>query len=215
MTLKGAPRKQVSRIGRPSRDEIRERKKNVLEITKAIFIEDGYENLTIEAVSERSGISKKSVYSWFTNKSSLMKEVITDIADRTRDIMLKGAAAESRNIDDDLYNIAISILDAFCSKESISLSRFLIRESYKYPEFRQYIMSYALRDLEGILVDIFEKYQGSVTNIDSKALAHRFLNIVTGNLSIIIIHDLDIPNAAERKRQAKEASRIFIHGILK
>lgn len=215
MNDEGVIGRQSSRIGRPTRDEISKRRKNVLDITKSIFIEDGYESITIERVSELSGISKKSIYSWFKNKSSLMEEVITDIANNSHDILAKGIQSKSENIEDDLYNIGISMLNSFYSKEAMSVSRFIFRESHRYPEVRSYIESFASRDIYGVLTDIFEKYQDSTIHIGASALARRFMNLLSGNLSIIINNDLDLPQENERKSEAREVARIFVHGILK
>jgi len=215
MNVEGDMIKQSSRIGRPSRGEILNRRKNVLIVTKSIFIDDGYESITIENVSERSGISKKSIYSWFKNKSGLMEEVITDIANNSYAMLLKGVSTNSDNIEDELYHIGISMLDSFYSKEAMSVSRFIFRESHKYPEFMNHIESFASRYIYGMLTDIFERNTESIIDLDARALARRFINLLTGDLSFIIVHGLDIPDLTEREAQAREVSRLFVHGILK
>ena len=207
--------KQPSKIGRPSGKEILERRANVLAVTRSIFIEYGYENTTIERVSERSGISKKSVYSWFENKSALMAEVITDIANGARAMLLKDAAIETGNVEEDLFRIGMSLLDIFCSNESLSITRFLSRESHKYPEFRNYVASLGLRDINGVLTSIFERHQDSIIDLGAPILARRFLSAITGDLSTIILYDRTMPGASEREAQAREVSRLFVHGILK
>jgi AcrR family transcriptional regulator len=180
-----------------------------------LFIEEGYESITIERVAERSGVSKKSIYAWFKNKSSLMEEVITDIANNAHDILIKGVLPESGNVEDDLYNIAVSMLESFYSAEAMSVSRFIFRESHKYPEFRNYIESFASRDIYGVLAGIFEKHSDSIISLKPSALAHRFLNFLSGNLSIIIANNLEVPDAAKREAEAREVARLFVHGILK
>jgi len=144
-----------------------------------------------------------------------MEEVITSIANNAHETLIKGVLPESSNIEDNLYNIGVSMLESFYSKEAMSVSRFIFRESHKYPEFRNYIESFASRDIYGVLTGIFEKHNDSTIDINASGLAHRFMNLLSGNLSIIINNDLDIPDANEREAEAREVARIFVHGILK
>jgi hypothetical protein len=144
-----------------------------------------------------------------------MEEVITDIANSARAMLLKDAAIETGNIEEDLYRISVSLLEIFCSKESLSVARFLSRESHKYPEFRNYIASLGLRDINGALTGVFERHQDSLIDLDAPVLARRFLNLITGDLTVVIIYDLDIPDASEREAYARDVSRLFVRGILK
>jgi hypothetical protein len=130
-------------------------------------------------------------------------------------MLLNSISVETGDIEEDLYRIGVSMLEIFCSKEALSVAKFLSRESHKYPEFRDCIASFSSRDINDVLEGVFERHRDSLIDLGAPALARRFLGLITGDLSIIIIYDRDIPDAGERETHAREVSRLLVHGILK
>ena len=69
-----------------------EKKKQILEGARAIFLREGVSAITMEQIAARQGISKKTLYKYFSNKTQLLEEVIeeqiTAVASLVDSIML-------------------------------------------------------------------------------------------------------------------------------
>lgn len=53
-----------------------ERKEQILHTALHLFAEKGYENTSISMIAEKAGISKGLLYNYFTNKETLLSEVV-------------------------------------------------------------------------------------------------------------------------------------------
>lgn len=67
---------QKRRPGRP-RLENSETKINILRTASMLFMEIGYDKVSLELVAKKSSITKASVYYYFNNKSTLFTECLT------------------------------------------------------------------------------------------------------------------------------------------
>src|SRR4051812_32411734 len=63
------------RAGRP-RDEVA--KARILEASLELLEEQGFANTTMDAVADRAGASKATIYRWWPNKASLLIESLRD-----------------------------------------------------------------------------------------------------------------------------------------
>lgn len=52
----------------------------VLEAAMALCRESGFARLTIEAIAERAGVSKKTIYRWWPSKGAILLEAVFDAA---------------------------------------------------------------------------------------------------------------------------------------
>src|SRR6202041_141867 len=76
--------KSVGRGGRPSRADSLRLRQRILEVATELFLAEGYGSTTIEAVAVRAGISKRTLYHRFQDKSALFTAVVHDIIEQIR-----------------------------------------------------------------------------------------------------------------------------------
>ncbi len=55
----------------------------VLEAALELCRETGFAQLTIEAIAERAGVSKKTIYRWWPSKGAVLLDAVSDAAART------------------------------------------------------------------------------------------------------------------------------------
>lgn len=76
-----APRHQVEAAsparGRPRSQRAR---RAVLEAARAIVEKDGYDAATIEAIAERAGVAKTTIYRWWPNRAALIVDLLMEMA---------------------------------------------------------------------------------------------------------------------------------------
>ena len=125
--------KSVGRGGRPSRADALRLRQRILEVATELFLAEGYGSTTIEAVAARAGISKRTLYHRFDDKSALFAAVVHDIIEHIRpppDVAL----VEGATLRDVLRRLAAMILRAALAPEALALHRLVMAESARFPE---------------------------------------------------------------------------------
>lgn len=56
-------------VGRPRSEETR---KAILSAAYALLLEKGFQNVTVDGIAERSGVSKATIYKWWPNKAAVV-----------------------------------------------------------------------------------------------------------------------------------------------
>ena len=125
--------KPVGRGGRPVRADALRLRQRILEVAAELFLAKGYGSTTIEAVAARAGISKRTLYHRFDDKSVLFAAVVHEIIEQIRPPagvpLIEGATL--REV---LRRLAGMILRAALSPQAIALHRLVMAESARFPE---------------------------------------------------------------------------------
>ena len=125
--------KAVGRGGRPSRADALRLRQRILEVATELFLAEGYGSTTIEAVAARAGISKRTFYHRFDDKSALFAAVVHEIIEQVRPPagvpLIEGATLR-----DVLRRLAGMIVHAALSPKAIALHRLVMAESARFPE---------------------------------------------------------------------------------
>jgi AcrR family transcriptional regulator len=125
--------KSVGRGGRPARADALRLRQRILEVATELFLAKGYGSTTIEAVAARAGISKRTLYHRFDDKSVLFAAVVHEIIEQIRPPagvpLIEGATL--REV---LGRLAGMILRAALSPPAIALHRLVMAESARFPE---------------------------------------------------------------------------------
>ena len=125
--------KAVGRGGRPSRADALRLRQRILEVATELFLAEGYGSTTIEAVAARAGISKRTFYHRFDDKSALFAAVVHEIIEQIRPPagvpLIEGATLR-----DVLRRLAGMIVHAALSPKAIALHRLVMAEAARFPE---------------------------------------------------------------------------------
>jgi TetR/AcrR family transcriptional regulator, mexJK operon transcriptional repressor len=125
--------KAAGRGGRPSRADASRLRGRILEVATELFLAQGYESTTIEAVAARAGISKRTFYHRFDDKPMLFAAVVHQIIEQIRPPagvpLIEGAT-----LHDVLRRLAGMILHAALLPQALALHRLVIAESARFPE---------------------------------------------------------------------------------
>jgi AcrR family transcriptional regulator len=108
------------------------RRAALLEAARAVFLARGYEGTQMQAVAQRAGASKETLYRYFPDKVLLFEAVIRGIAD--------GLGAQAPNLAGDapireaLESFGMSFLQGVLHSEALALHRLAISEAERFPE---------------------------------------------------------------------------------
>ena len=128
-----SPTAKTRRGGRPSRTEALRLGERILEVATELFLAEGYGSTTIEAVATRAGISKRTFYHRFNDKSVLFAAVVHRIIEQLRpppDVPL----IEGATLHDVLRRLAGLILRAALAPRALALHRLVTGESVRFPK---------------------------------------------------------------------------------
>jgi AcrR family transcriptional regulator len=130
---RGKASKSAGRGGRPSRADALQLRQRILQVATELFLAEGYGSTTIEAVAAGAGISKRTLYHRFDDKSALFAAVVHDIIAQIRPPsgvpLLEGTTAR-----DILRRLAGMLLRAALAPQAIALHRLVMAESARFPE---------------------------------------------------------------------------------
>ena len=108
-------------------------RERILKAATDLFLDEGYGSTTIEAVAARAGISKRTFYDRFDDKSVLFAAVVHRIIEQIRPPaavpLLAGA-----DLPGVLRRLAGLILRAALSPQGIALHRLITAESLRFPQ---------------------------------------------------------------------------------
>ncbi len=152
----------------------------ILDVATELFFDHGYGLTSIEAVARRTGISKRTFYHRFADKSALFEAVVHRIIEHMRppaDVpLLEGSTLEEK-----LRRLAGLILRAALSPPAIALHRLVIAESARFPQLTRTVSSRsASREAIALISDLLVA-EISNTDLDAQArqyAAAQFLELI-------------------------------------
>lgn len=112
------------------------RREALLKAARELFLEQGYDKVSIDLIVARAGGSKASVYTYFAGKEGLFTALIEDVCREFLDFSPPSAdgAASPREV---LRRIGEGACRAVLNPEVMSLFRLAVAESYRFPQVGQ------------------------------------------------------------------------------
>ncbi|MDV6208950.1 TetR/AcrR family transcriptional regulator [Rhodococcus erythropolis] len=139
---------QPRRRGRTSDAERADRRNEILDVAVDSFREVGFARTTIDAIATAAGVAKRTVYSYFGDKSAVFAAAVS-----RQHAYVENASGDQS----DLLAAAVDIVIALHSDNSIALHRMMIGEAVQFPElaaaFYESGPAKSIAFLEKILID--------------------------------------------------------------
>jgi AcrR family transcriptional regulator len=205
--------------GRPTRAAAELRDERLIEVATTLFMERGFDGVSVDAVAEAAGVSKPTVYARYRDKADLFRAVLQ----RRIKLWLAplSAAAEAQAREDNARDVKATLLDL--SRELLALSsipgadalkRILAAQSQRFPELGQ--LAYEEGWLRAIraVASILEGFSasGQIKVEDPEVAAELFLSLVLGRSARFSVYGVATsPEALERRR--KMAVDLFLNGL--
>ena len=203
------PRPQTPRRpGRPSLSN-----EQLLDKALDLFLEQGFERTSIEAICAAAGMAKRTVYARYGDKTSLFKAALQRaIADWIVPVG-RLRAAEGADLEQSLLSVGSILLANIMSPAGLRLLRLTNAESGRLPEIGAYNVQAGTEPTIAYLADLFRRSLGdAVAPLDAREAAEGFLHLVTGP-GIDAAWGIKRDEAA-LARHIRSSVRLFLHGML-
>lgn len=159
-----------------------DRRHAILDAAEELFLDQGFDRVSLAAIVKRSGGSLATVYEMFGNKQGLLRAMVLRLVDRDLDKSWS-SELESAAPSTQLRELAYRIRTHMCEPKVVALNRIVILESLRDPAFARafHDQVYGCRGEE--LIECFWQWtqQGRANFDDPVAAVDLFISIVIGD----------------------------------
>ena len=204
------PRRVSPRPARPQTAEAR--REHIVRMAAPLFLEKGYDNVSIDKVIRVVGGSKATIYAWFGGKEGLFEAMVRQ---KCRDVTVAIDVDATGSLETQLTRIGRSFLAMVLSPPILEFHRLMVSIGRTFPEAARLFYDSGPESAYGLVGSWIAKQQreGRIVDEDPHGLAVLFLDMLIGE------HQLGwltgVPHAARREKIEKTvrlAVKIFLRG---
>jgi AcrR family transcriptional regulator len=132
-TRKASLRRAKVRFGRPPKELAGEVEKRILDASRKVFLERGFEGASIDEIAAVARSGKPTIYARFLDKRALFTAVVTrDIVARIE--QFKGDVPAVGSIEERLAGAGLAVLRWALDSDRLGLLRLAIAEVHRFPD---------------------------------------------------------------------------------
>jgi TetR/AcrR family transcriptional regulator, mexJK operon transcriptional repressor len=200
--------REPRRPGRPTLSD-----EQLLDIALDLFLENGFERTSIDAITAAAGMAKRTVYARYVDKVALFKAALTRAIENWIVPVDRLRMAESDDLEKTLLRIGQLLLANILSPGGLRLLRLSNAVSGHMPEIAAYNTQIGTEPTLAYLADLFRRRllpaDAPEPEADEAALA--FLHLVVGGPASTAAYGIELEDEA-RDRHTRYCVRLFLHG---
>lgn len=168
--------------GRPTTQDLEQRKSRILKIATALFLEKGFAETSLVDVANQAGVATRTIYQHYGNKEDIFLRVVAN------NPILEPAPIpptddEGRSVFDILLDTAYYICDATLSDAALPFLRLMIAESQRFPDLMLSTFESQHGSFHHNVEQTFERLEtdGKIQTGDHVQTAKYFIDLLLGN----------------------------------
>lgn len=171
-----------TKLGRPTIEEAPRRLEALLEVAAQVFVRDGYSGTTIATIAREAGVSNKTIYARFANKTELLQEIGTRLLAPTVAMVESVVATPAVSPPEVLRAFAWQVAELWLSPMELGLYRMVLTESARFPVLCQTFLA-ALSPCADQLTAYLQAAvaAGRLETSAPEELSHQFLYFALGH----------------------------------
>ena len=155
------------------------KEQEVLDVATDYFLKHGYQGASINAMARSSGISKESIYRYFSSKKQLFEAVIgRELVEYQESLRRLSATNKSVELREALINIAETVLGVVTTDRTMALRRLIFDEARRSPDVGQHYYKIGPERAFAAFEEIFRAHQ-SRSDFEPTALARHFIAMIS------------------------------------
>lgn len=196
----------------PGRPKDQAKRESIVRAATALFIKDGYELTSMEAVAKRADVSKLTIYSHFANKDELFKQVIRRRCDEKampECFMSKADMPAERA----LMDIASRFLPLIYSPDAVRLNRIMQAEAARHPKVIQIFYEAGPNRVRAAFSELLQAWvkQKKLVISDIPKATEQFFSLLKGEMLMKhILLRTPHPSAEEMDKHIKATVALFL-----
>ena len=201
--------------GRPTRLAAMERDERLLAIATAMFMEQGFEGTSMDALAEAAAVGKATLYARYADKAALFGAVL-----RRRILQIYGPLEEEfslvhdgADLRDTLRTVARRLLARTVAPDAAALGRILAAQGFRFPELGQLAVREGLTRQVRLVATILARFADRhPTRVgDPEIAADLFLSITLGRAAKAALYGVSL-DAQQLDQRVDMAVDVFLNG---
>jgi TetR/AcrR family transcriptional regulator, mexJK operon transcriptional repressor len=154
------------------------KEQEVLDVATEYFLRHGYQGASINAMARSSGISKESIYRYFSSKKQLFEAVIGRELVEYQDSLRRLQAAKTFDLREALIAVAETVLGVVTTDRTMALRRLIFDEARRSPDVGQHYYKIGPERAFAAFEEIFKSHQ-SRSDFEPAALSGHFIAMIS------------------------------------
>jgi AcrR family transcriptional regulator len=181
----------------------------IITAATAVFVRDGYVGASIDAIADKAGVSRQTIYNQIGDKEKLFAEVVRGINERSSAALVATLTSFPDKPDDletELTAFAIRMTsNCLCDDDARTLRRLIENEGQRYPELFDAWKDYGPgRDWPAIAARFARLAHSGAIEADNPELAARqFMALISA----------DLPNEPGRRVAGEQVEQAARNGV--
>lgn len=185
----------------------------ILAAARQVFLEGPPEQATMDAVAQRAGMSKKTIYREFKSQLELLSALLAENVSDLQEVALPTARS---NIEQELFSLIVRVVSNITSARSMALVRLIISEVRRYPELMQHQKprNHPARVISDWLASPAVRARYTIDNPDDAAQMLMGMVMQDSGFKLLITECAAMPAHVIEDR-TRRAVTIFLRGVRK
>lgn len=141
-----------------------DKRQAIIDAASEAFLENGFQNSSMDTISSKAGVAKQTLYNYFGNKDALFIAVVDQKCDYGDNATMRSADLKSENVEEVLQKYAHSKLADLVSTENTAMFRMMISEAIRFPNLGEMFFKAGLEKDRLLLID-FLTLQNAAGNL--------------------------------------------------
>ena len=194
----------VGPVGRA--DQTLAKKRRLLQIAREEFIRQGYRAVTMDAIAQAAGVSKRTLYLWHEDKAALFRACLDAGVERFPLPQFNDAVEPEA----DLRAFGTELLREFVRPSTVGMARLLMREAHEFAEFGPLIRRSRDDYLAAPLADYLNR--AGLAPRDGGRAAMLLLSMILAPVHNALLVDDALPDEQACKLHVDLAVHTFLRG---
>lgn len=188
------------------------RRQAFLIAAREVFLEQGFEEASVNDVVRRAGGSLATLYAQFGNKEGLFLAVAQDQHDRFVHAMTPDCV-DHLKLEDGLQAIGERYVKALLARDNLAFFRIIVGEGRKFPQLLQRFIATGADKVRAVVVDYLKSHAAQIAAPET--VAPYFLELMRGRHQYRALADEDyVLSDRDLTQHVRAGVRFFLNGAL-
>lgn len=96
------------------------KKNQVIEAARLLFSQYGYRRVSMDEIARKSGVTKRTIYTYFKDKNDLIKYFLYDELNNMK-IIAEGVSVKNASFEEKIYELIVSLMDYRTNSELLMM----------------------------------------------------------------------------------------------
>jgi len=190
------------------------RRQEIVSLVAPLFLEHGYEAVTIDDIVDRIGGSKRTLYDRFGGKAGLFEMVIKDYCATVHRDLFTGIEKHT-SVEKQLVEIGTHFLNLILHPRILEQHRLMVSMGRNFPSVAQMFFQAGPQTAYNLVAKWIRQQQaaGKIHEGDADVQAELFLDMLTAKHQLALLtSSFECTSPKDVAKTVKAAARLFLYG---